>query len=248
MKKIVLLRHGESQWNLDNRFTGWTDVDLTDTGIREARAAGELMAREGFAFTKAYTSYLKRAVKTLDIVLDAMNLDWIPVEKSWRLNEKHYGALQGLNKAETAAEYGEEQVLIWRRSYDIPAPELAEDDPRNPRFEPRYEEVPFGELPRTESLKNTVERILPYWKSAIFPTLEFCDQIIVAAHGKSLRGIVKYLKKIPDSEIVGLNLPTGIPYVFEFDRELRLVNDYFLGDPEEIERKMGAVAAQGKAK
>lgn len=248
MKKIVLLRHGESRWNLENRFTGWTDVDLTETGIAEARAAGELLKKEGFFFTKAYTSYLKRAVKTLDIVLDVMDLDWIPVEKSWRLNEKHYGALQGLNKAETAARYGDEQVLVWRRSYDIPAPELDADDPRNPRFDPRYEEVPFGELPRTESLKNTVDRILPYWKSVIFPALEYCDQMIVAAHGNSLRGIVKYLKRISDQEIVALNLPTGVPYVFEFDDDRRLTGDYFLGDPEEIRRKMGAVAAQGKAK
>ena len=248
MKKIVLLRHGESQWNLENRFTGWTDVDLTETGIREAGAAGELLKNEGFAFTKAYTSFLKRAVKTLDIVLDKMDLDWIPVEKTWRLNEKHYGALQGLNKAETAAQYGDEQVLVWRRSYDIPAPPLSEDDPRNPRFEARYEEVPFGELPRTESLKDTVNRILPYWKSVIFPALEYCDQMIVAAHGNSLRGIVKYLKNIPDREIVSLNLPTGVPYVFEFDNDLKYVKDYFLGDPAEIERKMGAVAAQGKAK
>ena len=248
MKKIVLLRHGESQWNLENRFTGWTDVDLTETGKREAWAAGELMKKEGFAFNKAYTSYLKRAIKTLDIALDAMNLDWIPVEKNWRLNEKHYGALQGLNKAETAAKYGDEQVLVWRRSYDIPAPELSEDDPRNPRFEERYKEVPFGELPRTESLKDTVERILPYWQSVILPTIKYCDQIIVAAHGNSLRGIVKHLKNISDQEIVGLNLPTGVPYVFEFNDDLKPVKDYFLGDPDEIQRKMGAVAAQGKAK
>ena len=248
MKKIVLLRHGESAWNLENRFTGWTDVDLTETGIAEAIEAGELLAAEGFDFRKAYTSYLKRAIKTLDIVLDVMNLDWIPVEKNWRLNEKHYGALQGLNKAETAAQYGDEQVLVWRRSYDIPAPVLSEDDPRNPRFEPRYQEVPFAELPRTESLKDTVNRILPYWQSVIFPTLEYCDQVIVAAHGNSLRGIVKYLKNIPDGEIVSLNLPTGVPYVFEFDDKGKLTDDYFLGDPAEIERKMGAVANQGKAK
>ena len=248
MKKIVLLRHGESQWNLQNRFTGWTDVDLTRTGIEEAIDAGRLLREEGFQFSKAYTSYLKRAIKTLDIVLDVMDLDWIPVEKNWRLNEKHYGALQGLNKAETAAQYGDEQVLVWRRSYDIPAPSLSEDDPRNPRFEPRYEEVPFGELPRTESLKDTVNRILPYWQAVIFPTIQYCDQIIVAAHGNSLRGIVKHLKNISDEEIVSLNLPTGVPYVFEFDEDMKMIKDYFLGDPEEIQRKMGAVAAQGKAK
>ncbi|MDR0954881.1 MAG: 2,3-diphosphoglycerate-dependent phosphoglycerate mutase [Rikenellaceae bacterium] len=248
MKKIVLLRHGESEWNRENRFTGWTDVDLSETGIGEAVMAGSLLKKEGFAFTRAFTSYLKRAVKTLNIVLDEMDLDWIAVEKSWRLNEKHYGALQGLNKAETAAQYGDEQVLIWRRSYDIAAPALAPDDPRNPRFEACYREVPFGELPVTESLKDTVERILPYWKSVIFPALETSDQIIVAAHGNSLRGVVKYLKHISDEEIVGLNLPTGVPYVFEFDDNLQLVRDYFLGDPAEIERKMGAVAAQGRAK
>jgi 2,3-bisphosphoglycerate-dependent phosphoglycerate mutase len=248
MKKIVLLRHGESEWNRENRFTGWTDVDLSETGIGEAVMAGGLLKKEGFAFTKAFTSYLKRAVKTLNIVLDEMDLDWIAVEKSWRLNEKHYGALQGLNKAETAAQYGDEQVLIWRRSYDIAAPALTPDDPRNPRFEARYREVPSDELPATESLKDTVERILPYWKSVIFPALESSDQIIVAAHGNSLRGVVKHLKHISDEEIVGLNLPTGVPYVFDFDDQRQLVRDYFLGDPDEIQRKMGAVAAQGKAK
>ncbi|MCD8186003.1 MAG: 2,3-diphosphoglycerate-dependent phosphoglycerate mutase [Rikenellaceae bacterium] len=247
MKKIVLLRHGESQWNLENRFTGWTDVDLTETGVEEAIAAGELLKQEGFAFTKAYTSYLKRAIKTLDIVLDVMDLDWIPVEKSWRLNEKHYGALQGLNKAETAAEYGDEQVLVWRRSYDIPAPALTRNNPRNPRYDLRYAEVPERELPLTESLKDTVERILPYWESVILPTLHHCDHVLVAAHGNSLRGIVKHLKGISDAKIVSLNLPTGVPYVFEFDENLQVVNDYFLGDSDEIAQKMGAVAAQGKS-
>ena len=246
MKRIVLLRHGESLWNRENKFTGWTDVDLTDKGIAEAIEAGKLMKEKGFHFDKAYTSYLKRAVKTLNFVLDQMDLDWIPVEKNWRLNEKHYGALQGLNKSETAAKYGEEQVLIWRRSYDIPAPALSPEDPRNPRFDSRYQGIPIAELPETESLKDTVERILPYWKKVIFPSLKECDQILVAAHGNSLRGIIKYLKGISDATIVELNLPTAIPYVFDFDEDLNLINDYFLGDPEKIKQLMDAVANQGK--
>jgi 2,3-bisphosphoglycerate-dependent phosphoglycerate mutase len=249
MKSIVLLRHGESTWNKENRFTGWTDVDLTEKGVEEAQKAGRLLKEKGFAFDIAYTSYLKRAVKTLNNVLDQLDQDWIPVEKSWRLNEKHYGNLQGLNKSETAEKYGEEQVLIWRRSYDIAPLPLAEDDPRNPRFELRYQDVRNKQLPRTESLKDTVERILPYWKDVIFPTLaETADQILVTAHGNSLRGIIKYLKNIPDEDIVHLNLPTAVPYVFEFDASMKLVNDYFLGDPEEIEKRMNAVANQGKKK
>lgn len=246
MKKIVLLRHGESTWNKENRFTGWTDVDLTEKGVEEARRAGDLLKENGFVFDKAYTSYLKRAIKTLNNVLDRMNQDWIPVEKNWRLNEKHYGDLQGLNKSETAEKYGDEQVLIWRRSYDVAPNPLSEDDPRNPRFDIRYKNVPEEELPRTEALKNTVERILPYWKEEIFPSLETSDQILVTAHGNSLRGIIKYLKNISDEEIVNLNLPTGVPYVFEFDDDLNLVKDYFLGDPEEIKKLMDAVANQGK--
>lgn len=216
MKSIVLLRHGESVWNKENRFTGWTDVDLTEKGVAEAYRAGNLLKEKGYVFNKAYTSYLKRAVKTLNCVLDRMDQDWIPVEKSWRLNEKHYGSLQGLNKSETAQKYGDEQVLIWRRSYDIAPLPLSEGDPRNPRFDIRYKDVPDKELPRTESLKDTVERILPYWKEVIFPTLRTADQILVAAHGNSLRGIIKYLKNISDEEIVHLNLPTAVPYVFEF--------------------------------
>lgn len=246
MKKIVLLRHGESKWNKENRFTGWTDVDLTEKGEEEARKAGELLKKEGFVFDKAYTSYLKRAIKTLNIVLDEMDQDWIPVEKSWRLNEKHYGDLQGLNKSETAEKYGDDQVLVWRRSYDIAPNPLTEDDPRNPRFEARYKDVPENELPRTEALKNTVERILPYWKEEIFPSLREADEVLVTAHGNSLRGIIKYLKNISDDDIVKLNLPTGVPYVFEFDDDMNLVNDYFLGDPEEIRKLMEAVANQGK--
>lgn len=246
MKRIVLLRHGESAWNQENRFTGWTDVDLTEKGVAEAVRAGQLMADSGFQFDKAYTSYLKRAVKTLNSVLDCMNQDWIPVEKSWRLNEKHYGQLQGLNKAETAVQYGDEQVLIWRRSYDIAPLPLNEDDPRNPRFESRYREVPDAELPRTESLKDTIERIMPYWKCVIFPNLGSVDELLVVAHGNSLRGIIKHLKGISDEDIVNLNLPTAVPYVFEFDNKLNLQKDYFLGDPEEIKKLMEAVANQGK--
>ena len=248
MKRIVLLRHGESLWNKENRFTGWTDVDLSEQGIKEAVKAGNLLKEKGFVFDKAYTSYLKRAIKTLNYVLDAMDLDWIPVEKSWRLNEKHYGALQGLNKSETAAEYGDKQVLIWRRSYDIPAPALSPEDSRNPRFDRRYKQVPPAMLPSTEALKDTVERILPYWKKEIFPSLQVTDQILVTAHGNSLRGIIKYLKNISDEDIVDLNLPTAVPYVFDFDEEMHLINDYFLGDPEEINKLMNAVANQGKKK
>lgn len=248
MKSIVLLRHGESVWNKENRFTGWTDVDLTETGTQEACKAGDLLKEKGYVFNKAYTSYLKRAVKTLNCVLDRMDLDWIPVEKSWRLNEKHYGALQGLNKSETAEKYGDEQVLIWRRSYDIAPPALSEEDPRNPKFDIRYKEVPENELPRTEALKDTVDRILPYWKETIFPSLKTADQILIAAHGNSLRGIIKYLKHISDEDIIRLNLPTAIPYVFEFDDQLQLTRDYFLGDEEEIKKRMEAVANQGKKK
>ncbi len=248
MKRIVLLRHGESLWNKENRFTGWTDVDLSEKGVDEAMKAGDLMREKGFVFDKAYTSFLKRAIKTLNVVLDRMNQDWIPVEKSWRLNEKHYGALQGLNKAETAEKYGDEQVLVWRRSYDIPSPALSAEDPRNPEFDPRYKTVPSDILPLTESLKDTVKRILPYWEKEIFPSLQIADQILIAAHGNSLRGIIKYLKHISDEDIVSLNLPTAVPYVFDFDDDLHSIHDYFLGDPEEIEKLMNAVANQGKRK
>lgn len=248
MKKVVLLRHGESVWNNENRFTGWTDVDLSPKGVEEAALAGKTLKENGFSFQKAYTSYLKRAIKTLNGVLDVMDLDWIPVEKSWRLNEKHYGMLQGLNKAETAEKYGEEQVLIWRRSYDIAPDPLAADDPRSPRKDIRYNELKDSEKPLTESLKDTVERAVPYWENVIVPSMKQYDQIVVAAHGNSLRGIIKFLKNISDSEIVSLNLPTAVPYVFEFDDNMNLVKDYFLGDPEEIKKKMAAVANQGKNK
>lgn len=250
MKRLVLIRHGQSRWNLENRFTGWTDVDLTELGVQEARKAGEQLKEKGFHFTQAFTSYLKRAIKTLNNVLDVMDLDWIPVEKSWRLNEKHYGILQGLNKSETAEKYGEDQVLIWRRSYDIPPKPLDADDERSPYQDVRYAGVSRDLLPLTESLKETVARTQPYWEQTIFPSLKEHDDVIVAAHGNSLRGIVKILKGISDDDIVGLNLPTGIPYVFEFDENdgYKLVKDYFIGDPEEIKKLMEAVANQGKKK
>ncbi|WP_018110029.1 2,3-diphosphoglycerate-dependent phosphoglycerate mutase [Bacteroides propionicifaciens] len=248
MKKIVLLRHGQSTWNQENRFTGWTDVDLSDTGKDEAVRAGRLLKDAGFKFDKAYTSYLKRAIKTLNITLDTLNQEWIPVEKSWRLNEKHYGALQGLNKAETAEKYGDEQVHVWRRSYDVAPDALDVKDERSPFLDPRYKNVPAAYLPLTESLKETIERIMPYWECEIYPSLKTSNEILVAAHGNSLRGIIKHLKGISDEDISELNLPTAIPYVFEFDENLNLVKDYFLGDPEEIKKLMAAVANQGKSK
>ncbi|WP_298629865.1 2,3-diphosphoglycerate-dependent phosphoglycerate mutase [uncultured Porphyromonas sp.] len=249
MKRLVLIRHGQSQWNLENRFTGWTDVDLTPLGMEEAVKAGQQLKKEGFHFTLAFTSYLKRAVKTLNTVLDQMDLDWIPVKKSWRLNEKHYGMLQGLNKAETAAKYGDEQVLIWRRSFDVPPAPLAADDPRSPYNDVRYAHVNKEDLPLTESLKDTIQRILPYWEQEIFPSFSEHDDIIVAAHGNSLRAIIKKLKGISDEDIVSLNLPTAVPYVFEFDEQngMKLVKDYFVGDPEEVKKLMEAVANQGKS-
>ncbi len=247
MKKLVLLRHGESVWNKENRFTGWTDVDLSERGVKEAAEAGKVLKANGYDFRLAYTSYLKRAIKTLNLVLEEMDLMWITVEKSWRLNEKHYGNLQGLNKAETAEKYGDEQVLVWRRSYDVPPAEIASDDPRNPRLDPRYKEI--GDLaPVTESLKETVERMVPYWENEIRESLRKHDQILVAAHGNSLRAVIKYVKGISDEDIVSLNLPTGIPYVFEFDDDLNFVKDYFLGDEETIKKLMEEVANQGKSK
>ena len=248
MKRIVLIRHGESQWNMENRFTGWTNVDLTDKGKQEAFEAGKLLKAKGFHFDIAYTSYLKRAVKTLNNVLDAMDEDWIPVVKSWRLNEKHYGMLQGLNKAETAAKYGDEQVHIWRRSYDVAPAELPDDGMGSAFGDPRYALVPQADLPRTESLKDCIARVMPFWECEIFPKLKEVDNIIVAAHGNSLRGIVKHLKGISDQDISSLNIPTATPYVFEFDDDVHLLKDYYLGDPEEIKRKQQAVANQGKAR
>lgn len=247
MKKIVLLRHGESIWNRENRFTGWTDVDLTDTGKAEAGNAGDLLVHNGFIFNRAYTSFLKRAIKTLNIVLDKMNQDWLPVYKTWRLNEKHYGALQGLNKAETARTYGEEQVKIWRRSYRIAPPALEYEDPRDPRFDIRYRIIPATEIPLTESLMDTVIRVVPYWRDEIMAHLAPGEQILVAAHGNSIRAIVKYILHLTDEEIVDVNIPTGIPYVFEFEDDDTFLRDYYLGDPEEVARRAAKVANQGKA-
>lgn len=248
MKKLVLVRHGESVWNQENRFTGWTDVDLSEKGVQEAHKAGKLLREEGFRFGCAYTSYLKRAIKTLNVILDEMDLDWIPVEKSWRLNEKHYGILQGLNKAEMAEKYGDEQVLIWRRSYDVPPTKLDAHDERSPLLDKRYVGIPEDQLPLTESLKQTVERALPYFTQEILPAVKREGEVIVAAHGNSLRAIVKVLKNISDEDIVSLNLPTAVPYLFEFDDDMNLVSDRFLGDPEEIRKLQEAVANQGKKK
>ena len=248
MYKLVLLRHGESQWNLDNRFTGWTDVDLTEAGVREARAAGELLRREGYGFDIAYTSVLKRAIRTLWLALDALDLMWIPVVHSWRLNERHYGSLQGLNKAETAARFGEKQVLIWRRAYAIAPDPLTPDDPRWAGNDPRYRNLKPEEIPATECLKDTVARVLPFWNDSIAPAIKRGRRVLVAAHGNSLRALVKYLDGISDEDIVGLNIPTARPLVYELDGNLKPVRNYYLGDPEEIARAMAAVAAQGKAK
>ena len=248
MTKIVLLRHGESVWNKENLFTGWTDVDLSEQGRGEAKRAGELLKAEGFAFDVAFTSVLKRAIRTLWSVLDELDLMWIPVEHSWRLNERHYGALQGLNKAQTAAKYGDEQVLIWRRSYDIPPPALEESDPRFPGTDPRYRDLSGAELPRTECLKDTVARFLPYWHESIVPAIRAGKRVIIAAHGNSLRALVKYLDEISDEEIVGLNIPTGVPLVYELDDRLKPIRNYYLGDPEEVARAAAAVASQGKAR
>jgi 2,3-bisphosphoglycerate-dependent phosphoglycerate mutase len=247
MYRLVLIRHGESVWNKENRFTGWTDVDLSERGINEAKEAGKNMKERGFAFRFAYTSYLKRASKTLNLVLEEMDLLWIPVEKTWRLNEKHYGTLQGLNKREMVEKYGEEQVLIWRRSYDVRPPELEISDPRHPSNDARYQGISDpAATPSTEALCDTVDRIVPYWNSEIKTHLEKHKEIVVAAHGNSLRAIVKHLKNISNEDIVSLNLPTGIPYVFEFDQNMKLVKDYFLADEETLKKLMDEVANQGK--
>jgi 2,3-bisphosphoglycerate-dependent phosphoglycerate mutase len=248
MKRLVLLRHGESTWNKENRFTGWKDVDLSEKGVGEAIEAGRVLKREGFNFRVAYTSYLTRAIRTLWLTLGEMDLQWIPVYKTWRLNEKHYGILQGLNKSEMAEKYGDQQVKIWRRSYDVPPPPMDNDDPRHPRFDHRYRDLKPSEIPATESLKETVERIVPYWKDDISKKLMEQGEVLIAAHGNSLRGIVKYLKNISETEIVELNLPTGIPYVFEFDDKMNLGKDYFLGNPEVIRKLMEEVANQSKKK
>ena len=244
MYKLVLLRHGESTWNKENRFTGWTDVDLTEHGRAEAKEAGRLLREGGYVFDLAYTSVLKRAIRTLGIALDALDLLWIPVIKDWRLNERHYGALQGLNKAETAAKHGDAQTKIWRRSYDIPPPPLTADDPRHPSRDPRYAGLSANELPLTETLKDTVARFLPYWHSTIAPSIAAGRRVIVAAHGNSLRALVKYLDDIDEQTIVELNIPTGIPLVYELDDDLRPLRSFYLGDPEAAKAAAARVAAQ----
>ena len=248
MKKLVLVRHGESTWNKENRFTGWTDVDLSEKGRQEAHEGGQVLKREGYAFDVAYTSVLKRAIRTLWTIMDEMDLMWIPVHRSWRLNERHYGALQGLNKAETAAKFGEDQVKIWRRSYDIPPPVLTPEDERYPGHDPRYKGLSKQELPLTECLKDTVARFLPLWHETIAPAIQGGQRVIIAAHGNSLRALVKYLDNISEAEIVELNIPTGMPLVYELDDHLKPLNRYYLGDPAKVKAAMEAVAAQGKKK
>ena len=247
MYKLVLIRHGESTWNLENRFTGWTDVDLTDTGIAQAKNAGRLLKAEGYEFDIAYTSVLKRATRTLWHTLDEMDRTWLKVEHSWRLNERHYGALQGLNKAETAKQYGDEQVLVWRRSYDTPPPALEASDPRCERGDLRYAGLAPEQVPLTECLKDTVERVLPFWNDTVAPTIRSGKRVVIAAHGNSIRALVKYLDNISDADIVGLNIPNGIPLVYELDADLKPLRHYYLGDAEAAAKAAAAVAAQGKA-
>jgi len=248
MHKLVLMRHGESQWNLENRFTGWTDVDLTDTGREQARQAGELLKKEGFEFDLAFSSVLKRAIRTLWITLDAMDSIHTPIGLSWRLNERHYGALQGLNKAETAAKYGDEQVLVWRRAYAIAPEPLDNDDPRHPRFDKRYAKVPPQSLPASECLQDTVERVVPFWNDSIAPALRSGRRVLVAAHGNSLRALIMHLDSVSETDIVQVNVPTGQPLVYELDDDLKPIRHYYLGDADEVQAAMAAVAAQGKAK
>jgi 2,3-bisphosphoglycerate-dependent phosphoglycerate mutase len=248
MIKLVLLRHGESQWNLENRFTGWTDVDLSPKGVTEAHEAARLLREGGYGFDVVFTSVLKRAIRTQSIVMEDLDLLWVPVVRNWRLNERHYGALQGLNKAETTEKFGEEQVKIWRRSYATPPPALTPDDPRYPGRDPRYAALSEADLPLTESLKDTVARFLPYWHDTIAPEIKAGRRVLVAAHGNSLRALVKYLDDIPESEIVGLNIPTGIPLVYELDESLRPLKHDYLGDPEAVRKAAEAVARQAKAK
>ena len=247
MYKLVLLRHGESKWNKENRFTGWTDVDLSKKGIQEAKDAANQLKKEGYTFDIAFTSVLKRGIRTLWIVLDEMDLMWVPVHRAWRLNERHYGDLQGLYKAKLAAEVGEEQVLIWRRSYDVPPPALKTSDPRYPGNDIRYEELTTDEIPLSECLKDTVERVLPYWHEKIAPTIKTGKKVLISAHGNSLRALVKYLDNVPEEEIIKLNIPTGIPLIYELDDELKPINHYYLADAEKIEEAIQAVADQGKA-
>ncbi|HOY68245.1 MAG TPA: 2,3-diphosphoglycerate-dependent phosphoglycerate mutase [Candidatus Ozemobacteraceae bacterium] len=248
MYTVVLLRHGESAWNKENRFTGWTDVDLSEKGVDEAHKAGRILKEKGFTFDVAYTSVLKRAIRTLWITLDEMDLMWIPVHRNWRLNERHYGALQGLNKAETAAKYGDKQVLIWRRSYDTMPPALEPADERFPGHDPRYRDLAKADLPLTESLKETVARFLPYWSETIAPIIKSGKKVLIAAHGNSLRALVKHLDNVSEAEITELNIPTGMPLVYELDAQLKPIKHYYLGDPAEVAKAMEAVANQGKAK
>lgn len=248
MHKIVLLRHGESTWNQENRFTGWTDVDLSPKGVEEARAGGRLLKAEGYSFDLAYTSMLKRANKTLNFALEELDLLWIPVEHSWRLNERHYGALQGLNKAETAKQYGDDQVLVWRRSYDVPPPPLAEDDERLNLKDPRYADLDPATIPRTECLKDTVARFVPYWLETIAPQVKAGKRVLITAHGNSLRALVKYLDNLSEQEVIELNIPTAQPLVYELDDDLKPIRHYYLGDQDAIAAAMAAVASQGKAK
>lgn len=247
MYRLVLLRHGQSQWNLENRFTGWTDVDLTDQGRNEANTAGDLFLKEGFTFDLAYTSVLKRAIRTLWIVLDKMDLMWIPVIRTWQLNERHYGALQGLDKAETAEKHSAEQVKIWRRSYATPPPPLDDDDERLPAKDPKYSEVPINLLPKTEALKQTVDRFIPYWLKEIVPSIKAGKNVLICAHGNSLRALVKHLDQVSDEEIVELNIPTGIPLVYELDENLKATKHYYLGDPEAAKKAAAAVANQASS-
>ncbi len=248
MHKLVMMRHGQSQWNLENRFTGWVDVDLTDKGREEARKAGDLLRSEGYQFDLAYTSVLRRAIHTLWITLDAIDQDWLPVVKSWRLNERHYGALQGLNKAETAAKYGEKQVLIWRRSYDVRPGALSMESPMWPGKDPRYSDIPEAEIPACECLKDTVARVIPFWNESIRPAVASGKRVLIAAHGNSLRALIKHIDGISDEAIAGLNIPTAQPLVYEFDDDMNPVRHYYLGNQEEIQKAIAAVAAQGKAK
>ncbi|MBF0543645.1 MAG: 2,3-diphosphoglycerate-dependent phosphoglycerate mutase [Candidatus Riflebacteria bacterium] len=248
MYKLVLVRHGESVWNMENRFTGWTDVDLSEKGLNEAHKGGKVLKAEGFTFDIAFTSVLKRAIRTLWIVLDEMDLMWIPVIRDWRLNERHYGALQGLNKSEMALKYGEKQVLVWRRSYDVPPPALEKTDERHPSRDIRYNELKKDQIPDCESLKNTVSRFVPLWDQQIAPTIKTGKRVLIAAHGNSIRALVKYLDNVSDEAITELNIPTGLPLIYELDAELKPIKHYYLGDPEEVKKAMEAVANQGKAK
>jgi 2,3-bisphosphoglycerate-dependent phosphoglycerate mutase len=247
MHKLVLIRHGESTWNLENRFTGWTDVGLTPTGVAQAQESGRLLKAEGYEFDVAYTSVLKRAIWTLWHALDQLDRTWLPVVNAWQLNERHYGALQGLNKAETARQYGDDQVLLWRRSYDTPPPALDADDPRCERADPRYAQLPPGQVPLTECLKDTVARVLPYWNTQLAPAISAGRRVLIAAHGNSLRALVKYLDGVSDAAIVGLNIPNGIPLVYELDAALRPIRSYYLGDAQAAAQASAAVASQGKA-